>query len=123
MMNFDQPIARASDPGWYGNGVLWTQFPVGGFDFLSGPGGTLTLKMPWFRARQGPVTIDSRPLSGPSARFSAGVNAGDYGPYGFVPAGLVFGRPGCWLLQAHLAGRVLPVVLDVHVKRIARRRA
>ena len=123
MMNFDQPIARASDPGWYGNGVLWTQFPSGGFDFLRRPGGTLTLKMPWFRASQGPVTIDGRPLSGPSARFSARVNAGDYGPYGFVPARLVFGRSGCWILRAHLAGSVLSVVIDVHVTAIARSRA
>jgi hypothetical protein len=113
MMNFDTPIAKASDPGWYGNGVLWTQLQPGGFDFLRGPGRVLTLKMPWFRASRGPVTIDGRPMSGPPARFSAWVNAGDYGPYGFVPAGIVFGRAGCWLLRGHLAGRVLTVVLDV----------
>jgi len=113
MMNFDRPIAKASDPGWYGNGVLWTQFPPRGFDFIPGPGGVLTLKMPWFRAGRGPVTIDARPLSGPPARFSASVSADAYGTYGFVPAGLVFGRPGCWRLRAHLAGRVLTVVLRV----------
>jgi hypothetical protein len=122
MMNFDTPIAKPSDPGWYGNGVLWTQFPRGGFDFLRGPGGRLTLKMPWFRASRGPVTIDGRPLHGAPARLRARVNAGDYGPYGFVPAGLVFGRPGCWLLRAHLAGHVLVVVLDVR-QETARSRA
>jgi hypothetical protein len=115
LMNFDRPIASASDPGWYGNGVLWTQFPTGGYDFIRGRGANLTLKMPWFRASKGPVTIDGRPLSGPSARFSASISAGDYGPYGFVPAGLVFGRPGCWLLRGHLAGHVLSVVLSVHL--------
>ena len=34
-------------------------------------------------------------------------------PRGFVQSGLVFGRPGCWRLRAHLAGHVLTVVLYV----------
>lgn len=111
LQNFGTPMAKASDPGWYGNGVLWTQLRAD-TSFIPAPGGKLTLKMPWFRAARGPVTIEGRPLSGLPAPFSARVNAADYGPYGFVPAALVFGRPGCWLLRAHLAGRVLPVVLD-----------
>jgi hypothetical protein len=114
-------MAKPSDPGLYGNGVLWTDLGAS-TSFIRASGGKLTLKMPWFRAARGQVTIAGRPLSGPPARFSATVNAGDYGPYGFVPAGIVFGRPGCWLLQARLAGRVVSVVLDVR-QRAHRARA
>lgn len=78
LQNFGTPMAKASDPGWYGNGVLWTQLRAD-TSFIPAPGGKLTLKMPWFRAARGPVTIEGRPLSGPPAPFSASVNAADYG--------------------------------------------
>ena len=114
LLNFGDPIARVSDPGWYGNGVLWTQLPLFPGQSLHGPGAMVHLKIPWFRARTGDVTIRAEPVGGPPARFSAHVGTpAEYGDYGFAPSILQFGRPGCWKLHAHLASRVLTLVVRV----------
>jgi hypothetical protein len=74
----------------------------------------LHLKIPWFRAQTGAVTIDAAPVGGPPSRFSAQVGTpAEYGRFGFAPSILQFGRPGCWRLHAHLASRVLTVVVRV----------
>jgi hypothetical protein len=65
------------------------------------------------RARRGAVTIQGKPLHGPPARFAVDVSVAGYGPTGFVPSALEFGRSGCWLLRAHLAGHVLTLVIYV----------
>jgi hypothetical protein len=104
---------QAIRPGWYGNGVLWTHLPWP-TQFSRTPSGLLYTKIPWFRARTGTVTVDGRPLHGPPARFAA--SAGEpvsYGPTRFSPSILAFGRTGCWVVHAHLAGRALEVVLRV----------
>ncbi|MGZ4165756.1 MAG: hypothetical protein ACXVR1_17815 [Solirubrobacteraceae bacterium] len=114
LLNFGDPIARASDPGWYGNGVLWTQLPT--FSEQRGrlQGAMLHLKIPWFRAQTGAVTIDAAPVGGPPSRFSAQVGTpAEYGRFGFAPSILQFGRAGCWRLHAHLASRVLTLVVRV----------
>lgn len=106
-------MAKPSDPGWYGNGVLWTHLPMP-TQFIPTPSGLLSTKIPWLRARTGTVTIDGRPLHGPPAPFTADVGSpASYGPTGFAPSILAFGRTGCWVLHAHLAGRTLEVVLRV----------
>jgi hypothetical protein len=114
LLNFGNPITSASDPSLYGNGTLWTGIPQPSW-FRRDPGtAMIAVKMGWFRARNGLVTITARPLHGPSARFSADVGTpAEYGPTGFAAGGLAFGRPGCWQLRAHLAGRVLKLVLYV----------
>lgn len=72
-------------------------------------------KIPWFRARTGTVTVDGRPLHGPPARFTADVGtSASYGTTGFSPSILAFGRTGCWVVHAHLAGKALEVVLRVY---------
>jgi hypothetical protein len=114
LLNFGDPIARASDPGWYGNGLLWTLLPLFSAQSLRGPGGMVHLKIPWFRAQTGDVTIEAGPVGGPPARFNAQVGTpAEYGRYGFAPSILQFGRPGCWKLHAHLASRVLTLVVRV----------
>ena len=71
-------------------------------------------KMGWFRARPGEVTITARPVDGPPARFEAEVGPlASYGPTGFVPSVLAFGRAGCWQLNAKLEDHVLRVVLAI----------
>jgi hypothetical protein len=78
----------------------------------------LGIKMGWFRARPGLVTITARPLYGPPASFSAQVGTpAEYGPTGFTASGIAFGRPGCWRLHASLAGHVLTIVLNVSRRR------
>jgi hypothetical protein len=79
------PMGKASDRGWYGNGVLWTHLPWP-TQFSRMPSGMLYTKVPWFRARNGAVTLDAEPLHGPSARFAADVGSpASYGPTGFPP--------------------------------------
>jgi hypothetical protein len=114
LLNFGDPIARASDPGWYGNGVLWTLLPTLSKQHGRLQDAMLHLKIPWFRAQTGAVTIDAAPVGGPPSRFSAQVGTpAEYGRFGFAPSILQFGRPGCWRLHAHLASRVLTVVVRV----------
>ena len=114
LQNGGRAIARASDPGWYGNGTLWTNLPWS-TQFIRTPSGLLSTKIPWFRARTGTVTVDGRPLHGPPARFTANVGTpASYGPTGFSPSILAFGRTGCWVVHAHLHGKTLEVVLRVY---------
>jgi hypothetical protein len=112
LLNFHDPIAKATDPGWRGNGTLWTNVSPPYF-FTSSSGG-LTTKMGWFRAQAGRVTITGRLLNGRRAPFVADVGtSAEYGPTGFTLAAMSFGVPGCWVLHATLARRVLEVVLRV----------
>ena len=114
LLNLGDPIARASDPGWYGNGALWTELPPPTQVSRDPHSGMLGIKMGWFRARPGLVTITARPVHGPPARFSAHVGTPqEYGPTGFAASGLEFARPGCWQLRARLAGHVLALLLYV----------
>jgi len=121
LQNLGQPMGSASDPGWYGNGTLWTELPPGLPANLAdlrttGPGGAsmIGLKVGWNRARPGAVSITARPLHGPPARFIAHVGTvSEYGPTGFVPSNLMFGRAGCWQITARLGDHVLPVVVDI----------
>ena len=115
LLNFGDPIASRSDPGWYGNGALWTELPT---PAPIQADGMLGMKVGWFRARIGQVTITGTPLYGPPARFSARVGTpAQYGATGFTVSGIEFGRPGCWRLHASLDGRVLTVVLNVRRRR------
>jgi hypothetical protein len=114
LLNFGTPMTRPSDPSLYGNGTLWTALPWGAPVVRDPHTGMLGIKVPWFRAHNGLVTITASPLTAPSARFSASVGTPqEYGPTGFAASGLAFGRPGCWRLRASLAGRILTVVVNV----------
>ncbi len=121
LQNLGQPMGRASDPGWYGNGVLWTELPPGlpadRADLRTwGPHHTpmVGLKVGWNRALPGAVSITAHPLHGSPALFIAQTSTvQEYGPRGFIPSGLEFARPGCWRVTARLGDHVLPVVLDV----------
>jgi hypothetical protein len=107
-------MARPSDPGWYGNGVLWTLLPTFARQAPLPLGNMLHMKIPWFRAQTGTVTISAAPLGGPPARFSADVGTpAEYGRYGFAPSILQFGRAGCWRVHAQLASHVLTLVVRV----------
>ena len=114
LLNFGTAMARPSDPGLYGNGVLWTLLPTFAKQTPLARGGTLHLKIPWFRGGTGRVRIDGSPVGGPPARFAADVGTpAQYGRYGFAPSILQFGRAGCWRLHARLASRVLTLVVRV----------
>jgi len=114
LQNGGTPIAKGSQPGWYGNGALWTNLPWS-TQFIRTPSGLLSTKIPWFRARMGRITVDARPLHGRPARFTADVGEpASYGRTGFSPSILAFGRTGCWVVHAHLAGKALDIVFRVY---------
>jgi hypothetical protein len=70
--------------------------------------------MAWFRAKAGRVTITGRLLNGRRAPFVVDVGtAAEYGATGYTLAATGFGVPGCWVLHARLARRVLKVILRV----------
>ena len=113
LLNFGDPLARPSDAGFYGNGVLWTVLPWS-HQTISGPDPSIHLKIPWFRAAPGVVTVTAVPLHGGPARFSADVGSpASYGTTGFAPSILRFGRAGCWRLHAHLASHVLTLIVRI----------
>ncbi len=61
------------------------------------------------------MTVNAAPCHGTPARFAANVGSPAwYGPTGFAPSIVAFGRTGCWVLHAHLAGRTLELVLRVY---------
>ncbi len=114
LLNFGTPITNPSDPSLYGNGTLWTGLPRAQTVARDPRTGMIGVKLGWFRARRGLVTITAKPWRGPAARFRAWVGTPqEYGPTGFAASGLTFGRAGCWQLRARLAGRVLKLVLYV----------
>jgi hypothetical protein len=58
--------------------------------------------------------VTGKPVSGPGAAFNSDVGTvAEYGPTGFTPSILRFGRPGCWRLTGTLAETKLDLVLEV----------
>jgi hypothetical protein len=113
LLNFGSPVASRSDPGWYGNGALWTQLPTPS-QFTKTRSGMLRTKMGWFRAAPGVVRLTAHPVGGAPARFSADIGTpAEYGRLGFAPGILEFGRVGCWEVDAQLGGRRLRLVMRV----------
>jgi hypothetical protein len=102
--------------GWIGNDALWVQLPPAGIlnvqvDPDLGMPGT---KFGWFRAKAGQVEVRARPLTGGPAEFRADVGTvSEYGPVGFTPSTLRFGRDGCWQVTGSVAGSRLVFVLGV----------
>jgi hypothetical protein len=114
LQNFGQAMAKPSDPGWLGNGVLWTRAPGAVQVFLDRKAHLLTTKVGFFRARPGPLTLSGSVLNGRAARFAGDIPPWtDYGRTGFIPAGLGFGRAGCWVVHARLGPSDLRIVLSV----------
>jgi hypothetical protein len=121
LLNFGDQIASPTDPTLYGNGILWTGIPSPAWSVWDPRTRMIGIKMGWFRARPGRVTLTAKPLDGLPARFTGQVGTpAEYGPTGFAASGFAFGRPGCWKLRASLAGRVLTIVLDVRSRNAAR---
>jgi hypothetical protein len=118
LLNFGDPMTRPSDPSLYGNGTLWVGIPKANWAIRDPRTGMVGMKVGWFRARRGVVTVTGRPWHGAPAAFRADVGTPqEYGATGFAASGLEFAHTGCWELRARLAGRVLRVVLEVRVSR------
>lgn len=109
-----QVIGSADDPGWIGAGALWTRLPLNLPSWRDKDTGLISLKHLWFRAGSGQVRLAGKPLTGATAVFKADVGTvAAYGPTGFDPSILEFGRPGCWKISASLGDDRLDLVIDV----------
>ena len=114
-MNFGSELTT-SRRGWVSGGSLWVQLPprsqLGAI--RTSPGGRLETKFGWFRSVPGQVRVTGRPVSGPAALFRSSVGTvPEYGPSGFTPSVLEFGRPGCWQITGVLGGSHLNIVMTV----------
>jgi len=113
-MNFGSVLITARH-GWLANGSLWVDLPRGAvFPATQGLGAMYRTKIGWFRAVPGQVRVSGQPVFGGGAAFGSNVGTvPEYGPTGFVPSILRFGRPGCWHLTATLAGSRLDLTVVI----------
>lgn len=81
------------DVGLWGEGSLYT-VPVDASYQVSLFEGRYVVKLPWYRTRDGAITISGRREGGGGA-FAGEASQGE-GPVGFQPSGLDFSEPGCW---------------------------
>ncbi len=84
--------------------VLWPDgtvvFRPGGSGFVQ-EDGSLSMKFPWWRGREGQLRIEGRRLDGSAPPLRARIPNG-YGATGFQATALIFPTPGCW----EVTGRV-----------------
>ncbi len=83
-------------PGGVWMGITWERLVRG-----DSPSGWLGVKLPWWWAVRGALTIEARRLDAPARPARAGVPDG-YGEIGFPASGVLFPSPGCW----EVTGRV-----------------
>lgn len=107
----------------YGNGPVRTNLywpdgtiragslPDGGSMATVGEGGSIHLKLGWWRGTAGRLRIAGRRLDAPALPLVAHVPSG-YGRRGFQPSGLVFPTPGCW--------EVVGAVVDARLRFVVR---
>lgn len=105
------PLAEGSPPGpefaesaghWYGNDALWA---AGGWPWSAGADG---VKVAWYRAVPGELTITGRRLDGRGALI-AHIPEG-YGDAGLQVSGLYFPAGGCWEITGEVGARQLQFV-------------
>jgi hypothetical protein len=104
------PLAQAAPPDanmarltttWYTDGVLWAG-PVPPYRgrWFADAGG---MKVGWWRATTGALTIDGRRRDAPAPPLKATIPDG-YGDAGFQSTSLAFPTDGCWEITARIAG-------------------
>ena len=103
----------------HGNGALWTYlwadakviYRPGGPGIMH-PDGSLQMKLPWWRAVEGQLTIEGRRLDGPAPPLRANIPEG-YRPTGFQATGIIFPTEGCWEVTAKAGEASLTFVVLV----------
>jgi len=95
--------------------ILWPDstivFSPGGPGFVL-EDGALSMKFPWWRLRNGPLTIEGRRLDGEAPPLRAHVPC-CYGATGFQVSALIFPTPGCWEVTGRVAEGSLTFVTRV----------
>jgi hypothetical protein len=103
----------------HGNDALVIQlWPGGTVTFKpNGPGfvladGALSMKFPWWRLRNGPLSIEGRRLDAPAPPLRARIPSG-YGNTGFQSTSVIFPTPGCWEVTGHVGDGALTFITRV----------
>ena len=95
---------------WYGNNALWAGLaPAYDGRWYADPRG---LKVLWWRAVEGKLTIQGRRLDGKAPPLEAHIPDG-YGTSGIQATALVFPSEGCWEVAGHVADNELRFVVQV----------
>ena len=122
LSNGETPPGEKPDPGFFGNGQLWTGlWPDGKVIFSpDGPGeigadGSLTMKWFWWRGTVGKLSIEGRRLDGDSPLLGSIIQDG-YGELGFQSTALVFPAAGCWTVTGRAGDGELTFVVQVIVQ-------
>jgi hypothetical protein len=80
------------------------------------PDGSISAKLGWWRATEGPLTVEGERLDGAAPPLKADVPDG-YGPTGFQPTGITFPTEGCWKVEGSVGGARLAFVVLVRKRQ------
>jgi LysM repeat protein len=110
------PGETVESPDYLGNGELWTVLWPDGKIIMQTenqePDGSLGMKWGWWRAVNGPLTIEGRRLDATSEPLRADIPDG-YGDTGFQVSSLIFPAPGCWEVTGRVGESSLTFVTEV----------
>jgi hypothetical protein len=96
---------------WFGSQALWAGLsPAYDGKWYAGPQG---LKVLWYRAVPGKLTITGKEIATGSTGLLAEVPGG-YGETGIQSTSLVFPSEGCWEIIGRVADQELPFVVHVY---------
>ncbi len=112
-------VSLPNADGWFSNDALRVQlWPDGTVVFKPrGPGsvltdGSLSMKFPWERKREGQLRIDGRRLDAPAAPLRANIPC-CYGEVGFQATTLIFATTGCWEVTGRVGDASLTFITRV----------
>lgn len=94
----------------YGRDDLWVYLPPPSVAPIEASDG-FSLKIPWWRAAEGQLRMEARPLHGTGT--ATAVVPGGYGSKGFQSSALVFSELGCWEVTGRLGDTVVTFVIEV----------
>jgi hypothetical protein len=116
--NGTAPPGMSPSPTLHGNGKLWVTLHADGRIPVRpenvSPSGWLGVKLPWWRAVRGTLTIEARRLDAPARPARATVPDG-YGDIGFQASGVLFPSPGCWEVTGRVGESSLTFVVLIEL--------
>lgn len=116
--NGTAPPGMPPSPTLHGNGKLWVTLHADGRIPVRpenvSPSGWLGVKLPWWRAVRGTLTIEARRLDAPARPARATVPDG-YGDIGFQASGVLFPSPGCWEVTGRVGESSLTFVVLIEL--------
>lgn len=108
------PVTEPSDPErGFGTDSLRVIVPDdGAYEAPADPEGGWSLKVPWYREREGHLTVRVKRLDGPG-EGSVDIHESSYPPTGYLPTGVLVSDLGCWRITGKQRGQRVSVILRV----------